>query len=50
MLAVAESGYRTADDVAQCWAARYDAVLVGEALMRDADPQRALAQLHGARG
>jgi len=25
-------------------------VLVGEALMRDADPQRALAQLHGARG
>lgn len=46
---VAESGYRTAADVERCAAAGFDAVLVGEALMREADPGGALAALRGVR-
>jgi indole-3-glycerol phosphate synthase len=42
---VAESGYRTADDLAACAAAGIDAVLVGEALMRDGDPASAVRKL-----
>jgi len=45
IVSVAESGYRTADDIAACASAGYDAILVGEALMRDADPARALSSL-----
>ena len=45
---VAESGYKTAADVAACARAGIHAVLVGESLMRDGDPERALARLRGA--
>lgn len=48
VVAVAESGIRTPDDVRRVAAAGYDAVLVGEALMRAPDPGRALAGLVGA--
>jgi indole-3-glycerol phosphate synthase len=37
---VAESGVRTAADAARMSAAGYDAVLVGEALVRSKDPAR----------
>ncbi len=50
ILAVAESGLRTPDDVRRVAAAGYDAILVGEALMRAADPGRALAELVGRVG
>ncbi|HXW76582.1 MAG TPA: indole-3-glycerol phosphate synthase TrpC [Candidatus Eremiobacteraceae bacterium] len=46
---IAESGYRTADDVARCTEAGIHAVLIGEALMRAADPAAALAQLRSVR-
>jgi indole-3-glycerol phosphate synthase len=42
---VAESGFRTPADVARARAAGADAVLVGEHLMRSADPIAALASL-----
>jgi indole-3-glycerol phosphate synthase len=42
---VAESGIRTAADVEALRAAGYDAFLVGESLMRQADPAAALATL-----
>ncbi|MFI5388363.1 MAG: indole-3-glycerol phosphate synthase TrpC [Candidatus Eremiobacterales bacterium] len=45
IVSVAESGYRTADDLAVCARGGYDAVLIGEALMREKDPGRALAAL-----
>lgn len=49
VLTVAESGLRSPDDLRRVAAAGYDAVLVGEALMRAPDPGRALANLTGAR-
>jgi indole-3-glycerol phosphate synthase len=42
---VAESGIRSASDIAQMVAAGYDAFLVGESLMRESDPAVALATL-----
>jgi indole-3-glycerol phosphate synthase len=42
---VAESGIRTAEDIAKYRAAGYQAFLVGEALMRQPDPAAALATL-----
>jgi indole-3-glycerol phosphate synthase len=42
---VAESGIRSADDVARLRAAGYDAFLVGESLMRAASPGEALREL-----
>jgi indole-3-glycerol phosphate synthase len=42
---VAESGLRTALEIAKLRAAGYDAFLVGEALMRQPDPAAALALL-----
>ncbi len=45
---VAESGIRTAADAARMRAAGADAILVGEALMRAADPAARLRELTGA--
>ena len=45
VLRVAESGIRTRDDVSRLAGAGFDAVLVGEALLRAADPGAALAEL-----
>jgi indole-3-glycerol phosphate synthase len=42
---VAESGIRTAADIARYRAAGYSAFLIGEALMRETDPSAALATL-----
>jgi indole-3-glycerol phosphate synthase len=42
---VAESGIRTAEDIATFRAAGYDAFLIGETLMRQPDPGAALATL-----
>jgi indole-3-glycerol phosphate synthase len=42
---VAESGISTADDLARLRAAGFDAFLIGESLMRKADPGTALAEL-----
>ena len=42
---VAESGIRTAEDIAKLQAAGYRAFLIGESLMRRPDPAEALAQL-----
>jgi indole-3-glycerol phosphate synthase len=47
---VAESGLKTREDFAAARAAGADAVLVGESLLRDADPGRALARLLSAVG
>ncbi|MEZ4368204.1 MAG: bifunctional indole-3-glycerol phosphate synthase/phosphoribosylanthranilate isomerase [Kofleriaceae bacterium] len=47
---VAESGIRTAADVVAMGAAGAHAVLVGEALMRQPSPGRALAELRGQAG
>lgn len=44
---VAESGIQTRDDVVQLQQAGYDAILVGEALMRAEDPIRKLRELIG---
>jgi indole-3-glycerol phosphate synthase len=38
---------RGADDARSLWAAGYDAVLVGEALVTAADPAAAIAALRG---
>lgn len=48
VLFVAESGIKTVEDVAALRAAGADAVLVGEALMREADKRAALERLRGA--
>jgi indole-3-glycerol phosphate synthase/phosphoribosylanthranilate isomerase len=45
VIAVAESGIRTPEDARRLRAAGYDALLVGEHLMADADPRAALAAL-----
>lgn len=42
---VAESGVRGSDDAAALLAAGYDAILVGETLMRSGDPARAVSEL-----
>jgi indole-3-glycerol phosphate synthase len=47
-IAVAESGIRTPADVATMQARSVDAILVGEALLKTADPGQALRQLIGA--
>jgi indole-3-glycerol phosphate synthase len=44
---VAESGIGTADDLNRLRAAGFDAFLIGESLMRQADPGEALAELIG---
>lgn len=44
---VSESGIRTAEDVARLGRAGVDAVLVGESLLRQADPGTAVAELAG---
>jgi indole-3-glycerol phosphate synthase len=46
---VAESGLKTAEDFAAARASGADAVLVGESLLRDAEPGQALARLLAAR-
>jgi len=45
MVRVAESGISTAEDIARLRAAGFDAFLIGESLMRQADPGAALAAL-----
>jgi indole-3-glycerol phosphate synthase len=45
VVAVAESGLRTADDVRRLAARRYDAFLIGERFMAEPDPGAALASL-----
>jgi indole-3-glycerol phosphate synthase len=45
VVTVAESGIRSAEDVAQLRAAGYDAFLIGETLMRQPDPAAALATM-----
>jgi indole-3-glycerol phosphate synthase len=45
MMRVAESGIATAQDLARLRAAGFDAFLIGESLMRQADPGEALAGL-----
>lgn len=44
---VAESGIRAAEDVASLHAAGYDAFLIGEHLVRSADPEAAVRELRG---
>ena len=48
VVAVAESGVRQAEDATRLAAAGYQAVLVGEALVRSADRQGAVSSLRGA--
>lgn len=48
VLCVAESGVQTAEDVAALQSAGFDAVLIGEALMRAADKKAKLTELRGA--
>lgn len=51
VVAVAESGLRSAADLAQLTAAGYDAFLIGERLMTTVDPGASLAELvNGVRG
>lgn len=47
-IAVAESGLRTAGDLARLRAAGFDAFLIGESLMREADPGAGLRRMLGA--
>ncbi len=47
VVAVAESGIHTRDDVAQVAAGGFDAMLIGEALVTAADPGRRLRELLG---
>jgi indole-3-glycerol phosphate synthase len=42
---VAESGISTADDIARLRTAGFDAFLIGESLMRQPDPGKALSRL-----
>lgn len=49
-LAVAESGIKTAADVQQLATAKFDAVLIGETLMRATDKRQALRQLKAGLG
>ena len=44
-IAVSESGLRSADDLKKLRAAGFDAFLIGESFMRDADPGAALGRL-----
>ena len=46
--AVAESGLRSAEDLQRLSALRYDAFLIGERFMTEADPGAALAALIGS--
>jgi indole-3-glycerol phosphate synthase len=48
VIAVAESGLRTTSDLARLREAGYAAFLVGERLMTEPDPGRALSQLRGS--
>jgi indole-3-glycerol phosphate synthase len=50
VIAVAESGLTTADDLVRLHALRYDAFLIGERLVTQADPGAALAALRVAAG
>ena len=45
---ISESGINSADDVERLAAAGIDAVLVGEAMMREPDPGAKLRELLGA--
>jgi len=47
-IAVSESGLRSADDLRRLRAAGFDAFLIGESLMREADPGAALGRLVAA--
>jgi indole-3-glycerol phosphate synthase len=47
-IAVSESGLRSADDLRRLRAAGFDAFLIGESLMREADPGAALGRLIAA--
>jgi indole-3-glycerol phosphate synthase len=44
-IAVSESGLRSAEDLRKLRAAGFDAFLIGESLMREADPGAALQRL-----
>ena len=44
-IAVSESGLRSADDLERLHRAGFDAFLIGEHLMREADPAAALRRL-----
>jgi indole-3-glycerol phosphate synthase len=48
VVVVAESGYRTAEEVGRCFRSGVHAVLIGESLMRAGDPAAAVAGLRGA--
>ena len=48
MIAVAESGYRTRAQLEELQAAGFDAVLIGETLMRSADVEAACRALSGS--
>jgi len=50
VLAVAESGVQGPDDAAALAGAGYDAVLVGESLVRSGDPEEAVRALRGSAG
>lgn len=50
ILAVAESGLKTADDLVRLRRARYDAFLIGERFMTVPEPGAALAELRAAAG
>jgi indole-3-glycerol phosphate synthase len=49
-IAVSESGLRSAEDLRRLRAAGFDAFLIGESLMREADPGAALGRLIAAAG
>ena len=49
IVAVAESGIRTPDDIARLSALGYSAFLVGERLITEPDPGSALEALRGVR-
>jgi len=49
-IAVSESGLRSAQDLARLRAAGFDAFLIGEHFMREADPGAALGRLLAGRG
>jgi len=47
-IAVSESGLRSAEDLRKLRAAWFDAFLIGESLMREAEPGAALGRLTGS--